>query len=421
MLCTINPSVGSHADNGRARAYNVLCSIHAIATAAAGASPVVNPVNSSGTRNTNHNCITVLGNTEAGGWLAGTSNHYTASSTYSNSSGTTYLDLYRDSGKSSFPWYRTVMWSPYAYNSSFDSHPNWNYLNGCTTSNPTTTAFTSTENGFYGWPNSGSYSNNPSAVTPNHAATYNEHFMRLEEASRTYTCAVTSNYIILIGPDFLYYFGIRTVGGWELNRTDNPPWVHFFYTRRDSWNGITSTNQSNNQYHTDRCAAWGSTINSAGTQYAAALYGQRSDYGSGAYCSLTGMNGWIYRMPIANGPYLQYRSIRNPLFQSDLNSNWGQYTNNYPSYFYLNDGVVADTTTGLSVPPVYPVVFNLVDGNFGSASIGTAPGIFKGMHGHTAHINNFVTGASYTIGGETYYPIRTGNVTYIDLWFVRAA
>jgi hypothetical protein len=109
-----------------------------------------------------------------------------------------------------------------------------------------------------------------------------------------------------------------------------------------------------------------------------------------------------------------------PLFHSPLNSNWGQYNSN-SGYYYYADGVVADTSTGLSVPPVYPVVFCLNQMDNMSTAIGTAPGIYKGMNGTTAMTDYFVTGSSYTIGGETYIPIRTGNTTYKDLWFLRSS
>jgi hypothetical protein len=420
MLCQINPSVGSHADNGRSRAYNFWCSVHAIATAAAGSTPTVNPVNSSGTRNTSHNCITVLGNTEAGGWLAGTSNHYTASSTYNNNAGTIYLDLYRESGKSTYPWYRMCWWSSYNYTNGFDSYPGFQYLNGCTSSNPTTTAITSAESAFYGWPlGSNQYGNNPTAVYHNVTTTNNEHSPRVEEAGKTFLCAVTSNYIIISANDFLYYFGIRTVGGWELNRTDNPPWAHFFYTRRENYYGL-STSGSVNQNHTTKVAAWGATINAAGTQLAPQLFGQRSDISTHS-CSLTGFTGWQSKTNVPGNLYQASRPIRTPLFNTELNSNWGVYGGNWNSYYYYTDSVVADTVTGLSVPPVYPVVFNLMDGNNNSAAIGTAPGIYKGMNGTAAYVNNFVTGATYTIGADTYYTVRSGRADYFDLWFIRSA
>jgi hypothetical protein len=226
-----------------------------------------------------------------------------------------------------------------------------------------------------------------------------------------------------VTPDYLWYFGIRTVGGWEINRTDNPPWVHFSYTRRENTNGITTTTSSNQYNHTESAAAWGATINSAGTQFApgttTGIFGSRTGT-STQTCAITGMDGWNRISMIGSTSYHSNRILRMPLFHSPLNSNWGQYNSN-SGYYYYADGVVADTSTGLSVPPVYPVVFCLNQMDNMSTAIGTAPGIYKGMNGTTAMTDYFVTGSSYTIGGETYIPIRTGNTTYKDLWFLRSS
>lgn len=424
MLCTINPDVGSHANDQKSRHYNVMASIHAIATAAAGSSPVNNPVNSSGTRNTGHNCITVISNTEAGGWLASTSNHYTASSTFTASAASQWLDLYKETGKTTYPYYRVAFGTvDYPFNSSFTSYPGVRWYAGCTSDNPASVAIESSNANYYSRPRDGSYTSGATAVSECAAATTPTYRLRFDEASRTYTVAITANYIIIASPDYFFYFGIRTVGGWELNRTDNPPWVMFAYTRRDNSNGITGSGTSVQTNHAEHSAAWSATINSAGTQFGAGtttgLYGGRCPVTTNN-CQITGFNGWQQSYTYPNNGWHTNRILRLPLFQSQLNSNWGGYNNN-ASYYYYSDGVVADTATGLSVPPVYPVVFNCCNMDNSSYAVGTAPGIFKGMHGTTAMTDYFVTGSSYTIGGETYVPVRSGNTTYKDLWFLRAA
>ena len=124
MLCTINADVGAVATDQKSRFFNVMSSIHAIATAAAGATPSNKPVNSSGVRNNSYECITVISNTEGGGWSAGNSNFFSNSATFSSSSGTQYLDLYKNSGKSGYPWYRIAMGLyNYPFNSSFSGLP----------------------------------------------------------------------------------------------------------------------------------------------------------------------------------------------------------------------------------------------------------------------------------------------------------
>lgn len=423
MLCTIDPAVGGHANSQTSYNYNVLASIHAIATAAAGSTPTCGPVNSSGTRNNSLNCITVISNTEAGGWTAGTSNHYTNASTFSGSAAAQYLDLFKASGKSTYPYYRIVIGPhDYPYNSSFTSYPGLRWWCGCTTSNPASVAITSAEAAYYSQPLNAQYTSGATAVSCPGSSTSPTHKLRFDEA-RTVTVAITANYLIIVTPDYLWYFGIRTVGGWEINRTDNPPWVHFSYTRRENTNGITTTTSSNQYNHTESAAAWGATINSAGTQFApgttTGIFGGRTGT-STQTCAITGMDGWNRISMIGSTSYHSNRILRMPLFHSPLNSNWGQYNSN-SGYYYYADGVVADTSTGLSVPPVYPVVFCLNQMDNMSTAIGTAPGIYKGMNGTTAMTDYFVTGSSYTIGGETYIPIRTGNTTYKDLWFLRSS
>lgn len=424
MLCTIDPGVGGHANDQKSYTYNVLASINAIATAAAGATPVNNPVNSSGTRNTNYNCITVISNTEAGGWSSSTSNHYTSASTFSGSAATQYLDLYKATGKTTYPYYRMAIGTyDYAFNSSFTSYPGLRWWCGCTTSDPTSVAVNSSEADFFTRPLNAQYTSGATAVSDPAAGTSNDHKLRFDESGRTYTVAVTANYLIIVAPDYLWYFGIRTVGGWEISRTDNPPWVHFSYTRRNLTYGIATTSTNNSTNHTESAAAWGATINSSGTQISPSntlgIYGGRTGV-STAYCALTGMNGWQQIYPAHNGNYHSNAVLRLPLFNSPLNSNWGAY-NNSSNYYYYQDGVVADSTTGLTVPPVHPVVFTLCNMSNLSTATGVAPGIYKGMMGTAAMTDYFITGSSYTIGGDTFIPVRTGHPTYKDVWFIRSA
>jgi hypothetical protein len=424
MLCTINPDVGSHANDQKSRHYNVMASIHAIATAAAGSSPVNNPVNGSGTRNTSHNCITVISNTEAGGWLASTSNHYTAASTFTANAASQWLDLYKETGKTTYPYYRVAFGTvDYPFNTSFTSYPGVRWHAGCSTENPASVAIESTNADFFQRPRDNQYTSGATAVAEGVPGTTTNHRARFDESGRTYTVAITANYIAIVSVDYFWYFGIRTVGGWETSRVDNPPWVLLAYTRRENTNGLTTSSNSINSGHTEHVAAWAATINSAGTQFGTGtttgLFGGRQ-YNSTSACQMTGLNGWTQYFPIASSTYHSNRAIRMPIFQTPLNSNWGPY-NNSSSYYYYADGVVADTTSGLSVPPVYPVVFACCQMDNLSTAIGTAPGIFKGMNGTTAMTDYFVTGSSYTIGGETYVPVRTGNSTYKDLWFLRAA
>lgn len=423
MLCTINPDVGAVANDQKSRYFNVLSSIHAIATAAAGTTPSNNPVNSAGTRNNSYNCITVVSNTEGGGWTAGTSNSFTNAATFNASAGAQYLDLYRTSGKSGYPWYRIAMGLyNYPFNSSFTSYPGLEYSAGCTTSNPSSVAVSSAETNWYSPLTSSMSANTPYTAMGDTTSltSYYDYRMRFDKASKIYTVACTANYLIISNDEFLWYFGIRTVGGWEVGRTDNPPWVHFYYNRNNYPGWIW---QSGGWPHAERVGAWSATINASGTQQAAALYSNYVDYQTYMGCAITGEmgnNNGNYSYPFNGNHWMGNKAIKTPIFASTLNSNRGAYVNS-SSYPYACDAPVADSVTGLNVPPAYPVVINPCDITNIYFANGTCPGIYKGMAGTTAHVSNFVTGASYTIGSDTYVPVRAGNPTYWDLWFFRSA
>lgn len=416
MLCTINAEVGGVATDQKSRSYNVMCSIQAIATAAAGSTPTVNPVNSTGTRNTSHNCITVLANTEAGGWTTGISNHYSPSSTFNASAATQYLDLYRPSGKSSYPWLRVALGhQSYPFNSAFTSYPAFDYSAGCTTSDPSSIVIPSSDTNWLGPMVGSPAAANTACGDSTPPTSYPESRARFDQTGKTYTVAATANYLIITNDQFLWYFGVRSVGGWEVTRTDNPSWVHLAYTRY--LNGPIMSSQT----HSERVAAWSSGINASGTQTAATIYGNYNNGVTTSNCAITGLQQNTYSN--RKTPGSQWNSskyIRTPIIGADLYSNYGSnYSNS--TYDFMMDAPVADTITGLNVPPAYPVVINCVDTSAQQASNGVCPGIFKGMAGKTAYVDNFVTASSYVIGTDTYIPIRTGHVTLSDLWFIRSA
>lgn len=420
MLCTVNTEVGGVGNDQKSRHFNLMSSIVAIATAAPGATPTNNPVNSSGTRNTNYNCITVLSNTDGGGWTAGNSNAFSPSATFNASAAAQFLDLYRVSGKSTYPWYR-ISFSAYAYpfNSSFTSYPFINYSAGCTSSDPSTTAITSAENGYkYAYT---SPSSTTSMTTAWDYSEYNDptntNRMRFDESGKTWYVACTQNYLIIANNEQMWYWGVRSVGGWELARTDNPPWVHFTYNRKNYYGMQASVS------HTDRAIAWSAGLKPDATQQAAALFGQHQMGTSN--CALTGQAENDYK-PFANhlpgtGLANDYRRVRAPLFNSPLASNYGPYNYASTSYQFPFESPIADSVTGLNVPPVYPVVFHSMDYQNGAGASGVAPGIYKGMCTNTTGLDQFVTAASYTVGSDTYIPIRTGHATFPDLWLLRSA
>ena len=413
MLAIINP-YGFNADQSgsssvtsdtKTRAFNFLCALHSLATCAAGGTPTpVNPVNSStNTKDTNSNCIKLISNTEAGGWTAGASNNITASTTYNTSAGSLLVDLYRDSGKSSYPWYRyTIGTNTYPFNSSFTSYPQleiWGGSAGGNTMNPATTGWSSDSNYYYGSTSfvrgTTNWTSNPPQLPFNPAGS---------GTAEVYV-AVTANYIILSQFNQMVYYGIRNQAGWELGRTDNPAWASFGFCGD---NGSAYHAVSNNQ-HTDWAWAWMASISNTGVTSSASRRGSQKSYETG----INAITGQQQASPGNNQFNSPNSGYLRPLFPM------GYPSQNNVGYGWATEAPVTDPVTGLTVPPAYPIVFNYGDG--GSNCSGQIPGIYKGMSQATAGLDFYVTASEYVIDGQAYVPIRTANSSYPELFFLRKA
>jgi hypothetical protein len=410
MLAIINtygwdaPQTGnsSVASNTRTRTFNFMCAVHSLATCAAGGTPVaVNPVDSgTSVKNASFNCIKLLSNTEAGGWTPGVSNNITAATVYSASAGSQRVDLYKDSGKSSNPYYRWTMGTDtYPFNGSFDSYPQLQMWCGHNNSsyNPAVNAWNADNNYYqpdYGvnlnarW--SSSWTNNP--------------YQRPFDASTGYQThvAITANYIILSQANQMWYYGIRQQAGWELGRTDNPAWATFgFCGDNGSANHVNSSSQ-----HTDWAYAWMASIDQSGNQNSASRRGQARWYETGMN-SLTGQN---YN-DTTQRQFNMSGGLR-PLFPMG-------YPSNNSGQGWATESPVTDPVTGLTVPPAYPIVFNYGSNSDGCS--GQVPGIYKGMSHNSTGLNFYVTASEYVIDGQSYVPVRTANPSYPELFFLRKA
>jgi hypothetical protein len=439
MLVKINTQVGGVSTDQKTRWFNFMSSLHAVATAAAGTTPVVNPVNTSAVKNTGFNCITVLSNAEGGGWNTGVSNTITAATTY-NANGSAYnVDLYNNSGKTTYPYYRIGFVQPYSFaGGSFTSYPFITTSCGHTNLDPTTTALTSdtvmyqtgNATGFNGSNNitigGGSYTSYPQVCYPRVDIDYVTNSASQTLGSTEIFVASTSGYLIIATPYDMWYFGTRTVSPWELSRTDNPPWVGF------GWScGAGSTpsygmgNNGASHYH-----AWTSlissdlTVNSAPRRLGMGdINSSLSTYGH----HLTGMDA---STTIKSQPNSSVNSGLMPATHPLLYPNAVYYgTGISPSYSARWDNMVTDTTTGQQVPPAYPLVFNAfadVSSGNPNTTYQTAQGIIQGiLRGPTqtpAGLNAMLTASDYTIGSSTYVPVRIGpgNGTF-DCFFLRKA
>ena len=402
MLVSINPQVGAVSGNYTTRFHNFMAALHSVATCAAGGTPTaVNPVKSSdGTKDTTLNCITVLSNTEAGGWTAGFSNNITAATAYNASSTSLIVDLYQASGKASAPWLRQTFGNfSYGFNSgSFDSYHHLQYIQGHTTAsnNPATIAYNGTDSGNY-------TGGTTASVRPTGAYTgyYNYFPVNIVEHSQIYV-AVTASYLIIVTPIDIAYYGIRDQAGWELTRSDNPAWCAFGYTTNQS-----AYYQVSSYRHVEYCWAYMAGIYPDGTQTSASKRGAQIDANS---------SSGEHRIAGSNGGGRNSTTYMRNLFPiaAAVGGAWTSYPN-----IWMPESPITDPVTGLTVPPAYPIIFNWADGGY--AASGQVPGIYKGMTTTPTGLTQFASASEYVIAGTSYVPVRTGHTSYPDLFLLRKA
>lgn len=409
MLVTINTEAGGGTFDQKTRIFNFMASLHAVATAAAGSTPVVNPVPTSGVKNTSANCITVISNTEAGGWTSGIGSNVTAATTYNATFASPHVvDLYNPSSKSTYPYNRLIVATNVAFSGTITTTTWLNTYAGHTSSNPASvlyTADTSYSNGTWSGgfnPNATTYATN--AVAANDTTTY----LKVDATAQNITVACTSQYLIINTGTDIFYYGLRTQAPYELARTDNPPWVTFGWStgRTAATNPYGNTIVFNNHYQ-----GWASTVTNNlatvnnpakfGTSSSAATFNVAGHIISGQLTTgITYSAGGSVGLAPATHPFVTMQSA--------------------PAAGGIKtDGYVTDPTTGLSVPPAYPLVFS-VGGILGTAQ-GTLPGILRGPSNLAATITTMLSAGEYTISGSNYIPTLLTNGTYRDVLFVRKA
>jgi hypothetical protein len=229
-------------------------------------------------------------------------------------------------------------------------------------------------------------------------------------ANTTVYVAVTATYLIITTDYSMGYFGVRDQAGWELTRNDNPPWVAFGFCGASYNSGYISSNQQ----HSDYYHAWSARISPTGTQTAPTKFGQQNQNSAGTNAhAITGVSYSSYRLGGYWGLSSSTGYLR-PLFSLAYPGNGGT---GYDGWTI--DPPTTDSVTGLSVPPAYPLVFQYSNGS--ESVSGRMPGCYKGMASTKAGLDYTVTASEYSIGGEAYLPIRTGNPSYPDLFFLRKA
>ena len=425
MLVQINTDVGGISTNEKSRFFNFMSCLHAVATAAAGSTPVVNPV-APGTavKNTSFNCITVLSNAEAGGWTAGTSNNITSATTYESSFASPYIvDLFNFTGKTTYPYYRMVFGNrDYAFNSSFDSYPYMSQWAGHTSNNPATTAYTA-DTSFHNGTWSSGRNQHGSTQADDMSSYPNSIPVLVGKAAQTIYVAVTASYMIITTPFDIFYFGQRTIAPWELTRADNPPWVSFGWGGgQGSYQGIVPSNQAYCNFY----QAWTSMVSPDGSFLTTpAKYGfnrQTGNYSSGPnnLCGVTGTSSANWNT--VTSYFNKLHPATHPLMHLFSGFNI--------SYATPLDGVLTDSATGQTVPAAYPLMFRAVNNvNSGTpatsmqSAIGVFQGILRGPSTTNTGYATMMTSSEYQIGSSTYVPIRlsNGNADSQDCFWIRKA
>ena len=444
MLCKVNLNPSANATT-TALTFNFMSVVGAIATAAAGTTPTCQPVNpTTGNRMPGYEMITsVLSNAEAGGWSQTTTTAASSTTvvtptsspgvaTIVNATARYVMNLYKDSGKNSYLHYSMgnllgAYWNAQAGSPTWTNNPDCAVNFGhAATIDPADSAyyFGTSQASTYQWGGSSlseSYQTNGTYFK--NTAPYCLDQMSSTALQNVYIAATAQYIIIAFTNDSLLYYGLRPFAAWEQGRSDNPYWYGFQYTNRTyaGWGNGTNTS-----YHMDNNGGWSALINNSGVQTAATRYakgssftGTSSNYSAGS--SLTSWRGNLGQSGYNSGFSEQINSYGFSLpFTMLVSEMYGPYNlgNGFSTSTFF-DGIITDTTTGLQVPPAYPINANFnYQGK--SAAGGQIPGILRGMaSSDITGYNNYVTASEYVIGSDTYIPVFTGNATYKDLFFLK--
>lgn len=429
MLVVIDPKTAT--SDEKIRVINLLRAVKAVATAGAGTTPSCLAWTSAAGA-TGAEMITVIANTEAGGWTAGAQDTVPASS-FTTSTDTYRMDLYvTNTGCATYPHHKFCMSAGDHYNSgnlfsgNYSTYPNvcWWYGAHTATNMGTSGAFwtSTTEIPSFRQFKSLTYGNTYGHLMPNDGAfmmacTANYiHFVNLNGTA--YTAAGLSYGTNGAGA-WVVGNGYRDTQAWETGSSFaglSPPVCSFAVDCRTNYNAAGYPAYS---------WAWMQSINASGTVVTPKVYANSAfestvngasiinpvtgSYGSkGGSASDSVMSIDAIR---SNGPDSRslrnttYNSIALPLFTMSAHMYGGYGTTIPPVY---------DSTTGALVPPAYPIVFS------NACMTSTAPrmtpggpmkGIYKSLSTYTTGytMSNYVTlNQTYVVNGENYFPALTG-------------
>jgi hypothetical protein len=427
MLCKINPTLGGATDE-KARAINFLRAIQAICTAPAGSTPSVasittptaNPV--IGTAGSVNVITEVISNTEAGGWTTSASTDVT--SNYNASYGSPYtVDLYRDSGKATYP-YRKLSFRAapeYAF-TSYSTYPAIGVSYGYNTATDATGNYTLGTS----WLNT-----TDGGVTNRYR--FDVNFWNdqggtngFKPSAGEWLIASTERYFIALSgglgstgqPGMMMYVGLRTTNAWEDQYDDNPPLASVVYDGSSQFAGSSGSNASmwartmQTTGVVNSLPAWYRIMNISSGSYAAQIqaYGVNVDPLSGYNAQGVGL-GTI----ATHAEYYWGNEMQVPM----LPGTFGLMRSKHRVDTVMT-GPVSDPVTGTLVPPAFPITFARYKQNSNNSG-GNAIGLYKSLGGSDSFMQQYYTpGQTFVINNEAYYAYAIGNLaTYRDLFLVR--
>jgi hypothetical protein len=427
MLCKINPTLGGATDE-KARAINFLRAIQAICTASAGSTPSVASITTPtaspviGTAGSVNIITEVISNTEAGGWTSSASTNLT--SNYDASFGNQYtVDLYRDSGKATYP-YRKLSFrtNPEQSFSGYSSYPVIGVSHGFNTATDATGSYTLgsswLETSYYG-------------VTNRHRFDVNFWqdygvYHGFRPSAGEWLIASTDRYFIAMSgalgstgqPGMMMYVGLRTTNLWEDQYDDNPPLASVVYDGSSNFSVSSGSNASmfartmQTTGVVNSLPAWYRINNTSNSSFA----GQVQTYGTNVD-PLSGYNnqGVAFNTIATNPEYYWGNEMQVPM----LPGVFGLMRSKYRSDTVMI-GPVSDPVTGTLVPPAFPITFARYKQN-SNTSGGNTIGLYKSMGGSDTFMQLYYTpGQTFVINNEAYYAYAIGNLAlYRDLFLVR--
>ena len=418
MLVTFDISAGGTVTDTEALMVNYLRCVKAIATASAASTPSVTPLTGPSALGAGNCIVSVISNTEAGGWTASSSDT-TPTTSYSatNASIPSYIcDLYvQNTGKTTYPYQKVTFATNPSYAFSNASSPTYAKVTAYHFASATSSATVSMPLTFDA--NYPQYHLNDTTSIAAHLVSPISCLAANNSATLFHTMACTENYIHIIHPYYIVSCGYRETQAWEANYTNNPPIYGFGL----STIGDVYVNPSASY-------AWMRSIGGSGNVGTAYVYGNNHSVAVAAAYSnpVTGSP-----QTTASGPVPAYDNLA---ARTGSGSVLGARNTLLPLMFIagVGDGTYGRAVIGPNldangawVPPAIPIVISLqmTDGTYVNMNNGgKVKGLYKSLSngkGNYTMTNYYTAGATYTVDGESYYPVLGGRG--YDLFLVRKA